>query len=121
MPEGMNEIWDQIREHHGDLAGLKASVGTLGTRVGEIGAKLDAVLDAVTRHSAKQGPGLMQIMSGLATLLAIIGGLSAGIAIFVGNTYEPKFASLQGDLNAARAALAIRRLKIGLNSHDYAM
>jgi hypothetical protein len=55
MPEGMNEIWDQIREHHGDLAGLKASVGTLGTRVGEIGAKLDAVLDAVTVIARSRG------------------------------------------------------------------
>ena len=74
----------------------------------QLSAKVDAVLEAVTRHSARQGPGLMQIMNGLAVLLAIVGGLSTGIAVVVGNMYGGELAGLKGDLTAARAVIASR-------------
>lgn len=113
--DDLGEMWDLIRQHHGDLAGVKSEVsgvkkdvGALGETVGRYGAKLDEVLNAVTSHTARQGPGLMQIMSGLGLLLAIVGGLSTGIAVFVGNMYGGQLAGLERDLSAAKFVIASR-------------
>lgn len=115
-PKDDDEMWGILREHHADLAGVKSDVagvkrdvGVLGETVSRYGAKLDEVLSAVQTHASRQGPGLMQIMSGLGLLLAIVGGLSTGIAVFVGNMYGGQIATLQSDLSVARAAMVSRQ------------
>lgn len=108
-PKADGEVWELLREHHGDLAGLKRDVGALGETVGRLGAKLDEVLSAITSHTARQGPGLMQIMSGLGLLLAIVGGLSAGIAVFVGSMYAGDFSTMRSQITALEADRAMRQ------------
>lgn len=112
-PHSVNEVWKVVREQGADIASLKqiasstsAEVRHLGEAVGRVGLRLDEVLQAVTSTNARQGPGLMQIMSGLGLLLAIVGGLSTGIAIFVGNMYSGQLASMERDLTTARTVIA---------------
>lgn len=112
----VNEVWKVVREQGADIASLKqiasstsAEVRHLGEAVGRVGSRLDEVLQAVTSTNARQGPGLMQIMSGLGLLLAIVGGLSTGIAVFVGSMYGGQLASLERDLTAARTVIAAQQ------------
>ena len=112
----VNEIWKVVREQGADIASLKqiaastgAEVKHLGESVGRMGAKMDEVLHAVTSTSARQGPGLMQIMSGLGLLLAIVGGLSAGIAVFVGSMYAGDFSTMRSQITALEADRAVRQ------------
>lgn len=114
-PKDDDEMWGLLREHHADLAGVKSDmagvkrdVGALGETVSRYGAKLDEVLSAVTSHAARQGPSFRQIIESATYILAIVGALTAGITILVGNSYEGRLAESAAAVKQLEAALSVR-------------
>jgi hypothetical protein len=102
------DAFELLREHHGDIAGVKKDVASLDNKFGQLASKVDAVLEAVTKSVARQGPSLTELMNGLVLLFCIIGGLSAGVGIFVSSTYSGTITQLQSEAATSRAALAQR-------------
>ena len=108
---GDGEMWGLLRQHHSDIGVLQTMVDTLGTNVGALTGKVDEVLHVVTRSTARQGPGLVQIMGGVLLMFGIVGGLSTAIATFVGSKYDSTIAGIQSELRTAKADLDERHVE----------
>lgn len=106
--DDLAEAFATIREHHGEIAGVKKDIVNLDGKFGQLALKVDAVLEAVTKSVARQGPTLTELMGGLVMLFAIVGGLSTGVGVFVSSTYSGTISQLQSDAATAKAALAQR-------------
>jgi uncharacterized protein HemX len=107
-PETAADMWDLVRENQSELVGVKKDVSSLGATVSQLSAKMDTVLEAVTRHSAGRGPSLTQIIGGALSLCALIAALASGVGVYVSSSYDGKIVSIQAKADAAEEALAQR-------------